>query len=88
MRPGEKLDEALVSENEDRVPTAHPRIWATRSARPAEEFGLLLADVYDAADECDSARSKELLRRLVPEYAPSDRPETAVSVGAPYPDGF
>ena len=88
LRPGEKLDEALVSENEDRVPTAHPRIWATRSAEPAEDFDLLLADLYEAADEGDSARSKELLRLLVPQYAPSDRPETPVSVGAPYPDGF
>jgi hypothetical protein len=44
--------------------------------------------LYEAADEGDSARSKELFRLLVPEYAPSDRLETPVSVGAPYPDGF
>ena len=89
MRPGEKLSEKVFSDTEERVRSAHSKIWATRSAeKQAEDFGLLLADLYDAADECDSARSKELLRRLVPEYAPSDRPETAVSVGAPYPDGF
>jgi FlaA1/EpsC-like NDP-sugar epimerase len=88
LRPGEKLSEKVFSDTEERVRSAHSKIWATRSAEPAEDFDLLLADLYEAADECDSARSKELLRQLVPEYAPSDRPETAVSVGAPYPDGF
>jgi hypothetical protein len=29
-----------------------------------------------------------LFQRLVPEYIPSDRKETLVSAGAPYPDGF
>jgi FlaA1/EpsC-like NDP-sugar epimerase len=88
LRPGEKLSEKVFSDSEERVRSAHSKIWATRSAEPAEDFALLLADLYEAADEGDSARSKDLLRRLVPEYAPSDRPETPVSVGAPYPDGF
>ena len=88
LRPGEKLSEKVFSDTEERVRSAHSKIWATRSAEPAEDFDLLLADLYEAADEGDSARSKELLRLLVPQYAPSDRPETPVSVGAPYPDGF
>ena len=68
--------------------SAHSKIWATRSAEPVADFGLLLDDLYEVADEGNSARAKELMRQLVPEYAPSDRPETPVSVGAPYPDGF
>jgi FlaA1/EpsC-like NDP-sugar epimerase len=88
LRPGEKLAEKVFSDTEERVRSAHAKIWATRSAEPVAGFELLLAGLYEAADEGDSARAKDLMRQLVPEYAPSDRPETPVSVGAPYPDGF
>ncbi len=88
LRPGEKLSEKVFSDTEERVRSAHAKIWATRSAEPVADFELLLADLYEAADEGDSARAKELFRQLVPEYAPSDRAETPVSVGAPYPDDF
>ncbi len=49
---------------------------------------MLLERLYAAADDGDAALTKELFRRLVPEYVPSDRPETLASAGAPYPDGF
>ena len=88
LRPGEKLAEKVFSDAEERVPTAHPKIWATRAAEPPVDFSWLLNDLYAAADDGDSAAAKEMLRRLVPEYQPSQRPETAVSAGAPYPDGF
>lgn len=88
LRPGEKLAEKVFSDTEERVRSAHAKIWATRSAEPSPNFAPLLDSLYAAADDGDSAHVKELLRRLVPEYEPSDRPETPVSVGAPYPDGF
>jgi FlaA1/EpsC-like NDP-sugar epimerase len=88
LRPGEKLAEKVFSDAETRVPTAHPKIWATRCTEPTDDFDWLLDDLYTAADEGDAARVKDLLQRLVPEYEPSDRKETAVSAGAPYPDGF
>jgi FlaA1/EpsC-like NDP-sugar epimerase len=88
LRPGEKLAEKVFSDAEERVPSAHPKIWATRCTEPPADFGPLLDRLYAAADDGDAAAAKELLRRLVPEYEPSDRLETPVSVGAPYPDGF
>ncbi len=88
LRPGEKLSEKVFSDAEERVPSAHPKIWATRRTEPPTDFAWLLDDLYAAADDGDSAGAKELLRRLVPEYQPTDRPETTVSAGAPYPDGF
>jgi FlaA1/EpsC-like NDP-sugar epimerase len=88
LRPGEKLEEKVFSDTEERVPTAHPKIWATRRTEPSADFAWLLTDLYAAADDGDTVRVKELLRRLLPEYEPSDRPETPVSVGSPYPDGF
>ena len=88
LQPGEKLSEKVFSDAEEHVRSAHSKIWATRSAAPAEDFDLLLADLYEAADEGDSERSKEILRQLVPEYAPPGRAETAINVGALYPDDF
>jgi FlaA1/EpsC-like NDP-sugar epimerase len=88
LRPGEKLTEKVFSDAEERVPSAHPKIWATRCIEPPADFTMLLEDLYAAANDGDSALVKKLFQRLVPEYAPADRPETLVSVGAPYPDGF
>ena len=88
LRPGEKLAEKVFSDAEERVPSAHPKIWATRCTEPPADFAALLDRLYAAADDGDSAQAKELLRVLVPEYEPSERLETPVSVGAPYPDGF
>lgn len=88
LRPGEKLAEKVFSDAEQRVPSAHPKIWATRCPEPAGDFALLLESLYAAAGEGDEPLARQLLRQLVPEYEPSDRLEAPVSVGAPYPDGF
>jgi FlaA1/EpsC-like NDP-sugar epimerase len=88
LRPGEKLTEKVFSDGEERVPSVHPKIWATRRTEPPPDFTALLERLYTAAHDGDSALAKELFQRLVPEYAPADRPETLVSAGAPYPDGF
>ena len=88
LRPGEKLAEKVFSDSEERVPTVHPKIWATRCIQPPVDFGPLLDQLYAAAGDGDSSYAKNLLQRLVPEYQPSDRLETPISVGAPYPDDF
>jgi FlaA1/EpsC-like NDP-sugar epimerase len=88
LRPGEKLSEKVFSEGEERVPTAHPKIWAARCAELPADFTVLLKRLYAAADDNDAALTRELFQKLVPEYVPSDCPETLVSAGAPYPDGF
>jgi FlaA1/EpsC-like NDP-sugar epimerase len=88
LRPGEKLAEKVFSDAEERVPSVHPKIWATRRTEPPADFPLLLERLYIAAHDGDSVLVKELFQRLVPEYVPSERKETLVSAGAPYPDGF
>lgn len=88
LRPGEKLSEKVFSDSEERVQSAHPKIWATRRTDPAENFDSLLKSLYAAAGDGDAEEARNLLRELVPEYQPALRPETPVSVGAPYPDGF
>ena len=88
LRPGEKLTEKVFSDAEQRVPSAHPKIWATRCPEPAGDFAPLLQSLYTVAGEGDGSLARQLLRQLVPEYEPSDRLEAPVGVGAPYPDDF
>jgi FlaA1/EpsC-like NDP-sugar epimerase len=88
LRPGEKLSEKVFSDGEERVPSAHPKIWAARCADLPADFTGLLERLYAAADDNDAALAKKLFTELVPEYVPSDRPDTLVSAGVPYPDGF
>jgi FlaA1/EpsC-like NDP-sugar epimerase len=88
LRPGEKLSEKVFSDAEQRVRSAHPKIWATRRREPSSEFEMLLKSLYAAADDGDATAVRQLFRELMPEYEPSLRPETPVSAGAPYPDGF
>lgn len=88
LRPGEKLAEKVFSDAEERVRSAHPKIWATRRADLPPDLPWQLEELYAAADDGDSARVKELLRGVLPDYRPAERAETPVSAGAPYPDGF
>jgi hypothetical protein len=78
----------VFSDAEERVPSVHPKIWATRRTEPPPDFPTLLERLYAASHDGDSTLVKQLFQQLVPEYVPSDRQETLVSTGAPYPDGF
>jgi len=87
LRPGEKLHEVVFSSQENRVRTAHSKIWATRAETPAA-FGQLLEGLYAAAADNDDARVHLLLHELLPEYAATRRREPLAAATAPYPDGF
>ena len=72
LRPGEKLYEELFHDAEALEPTAVP---ALRRARPRTTDLSLLARGLDeleaAARSRDTAATKRILGRLVPEYAPA-----------------
>jgi FlaA1/EpsC-like NDP-sugar epimerase len=88
LRPGEKLEETLFAEGEQRVATAHPKIWATVTEEPpGEEFFALLADLEQAAEANDTDETRRLLAKLVPGYGAVQAPASPVTA-APYPDGF
>jgi FlaA1/EpsC-like NDP-sugar epimerase len=88
LRPGEKLNEALFGEGEQRVPTAHPKVWATVTDEPpGEEFSALLDDLEQAAQANDADETRRLLAKLVPGYSTAPAPAGPVAA-APYPDGF
>lgn len=90
LRPGEKLEESLVSDNESRIDTTHPRIFATVSQKPlADDFADQLRELFSAARVNNAARVRALLAQLVPEYVgPPNRAPVSLLAAGPYPDGF
>jgi len=69
LRPGEKLFEELYFDDEERVATAHVKVFCARH-RPAEMRAVegLLEHLHDLLDEPpEKVRAK--LRELVPEFA-------------------
>ena len=87
LRPGEKLDETLVSANEERTLTTHPKIWNSRSGVGLPpDFDCLLEQLYAASAVNNAPEVRRLLAVLVPGYVPSAG-DPAVVV-APYPDDW
>ena len=79
LRPGEKLREELLADEEHTLPTPHAKVRVAR-ARPVEEKTLaaILAWVERSAPVAD-ADVRAALRRWMPEYSPADHgPANAV----------
>ena len=75
LRPGEKVREELLTQDEDLSPTEHPRIFATRVVKPTLGEGKGWLRRFDAlAAECDDNGVVANLQRVVPEYTPSRAP--------------
>ncbi len=70
MRPGEKLYEETFFDEENAVPSPHPKILYSRTASPTSRFDLGLAELIEAADEgSDAGKLRALFRRLVPDFS-------------------
>jgi FlaA1/EpsC-like NDP-sugar epimerase len=87
LRGGEKLNEALFSENEERLRTDHPRIWATKPAPPAGNLDEILDRLIAAAATNRSDVVRRHLADLLPAFPKSTVPSTP-QLAALYPDGF
>ena len=72
LRPGEKLFEELLTEEEEGSSQVARKIFVARNGRVSERLGPALLELEDAARQEDGARCVELLRRLVPSYSPSN----------------
>lgn len=86
MRAGEKLNETLFSEQEQVVPTLHPRIFRTDVPEAPSGFHQRLRTLYHAASANDRAAVSKGLKELVPEYHP--QVPLVPAQAAPYPDDF
>ncbi|OKJ11773.1 polysaccharide biosynthesis protein [Kitasatospora sp. CB01950] len=88
LRAGEKLNEALFSDTEVRLPTAHPRIYATaaEAATGVEDLAGGLTSLYAAATTNADPLVRDCLTALLPGYKSApDKPPALASL---YPDGF
>jgi FlaA1/EpsC-like NDP-sugar epimerase len=85
LQSGEKLHETLFGDGEERLSTAHPRIFKTCAYSVDAEFRSKLSDLLDEAEANRRPDVLRLLQQLVPGYAtPSVRP----TAPAPYPDDY
>ncbi|MGH7762357.1 MAG: polysaccharide biosynthesis protein [Candidatus Dormibacteraceae bacterium] len=89
LRGGEKLNEALFSESEERLRTDHPRIWAALPAPPAADLDATLDRLIEAAAFNRSDVVRRHLAEILPAFGKTPIPATsAPALAAPYPDGF
>ncbi|MGC8806550.1 MAG: polysaccharide biosynthesis protein [Thiomonas sp.] len=74
LRPGEKLYEELLADDETTLPTPHPKLRVARQAK-LDALDLPALQAWIAASGAASpAQIKATLHALVPEYAPQHNP--------------
>ncbi|WP_233583165.1 nucleoside-diphosphate sugar epimerase/dehydratase [Corallococcus sp. CA053C] len=71
LRPGEKLEETLLSEEEELTQHVRNRIKVARSPAPPPDFQLQLKRLDRAAKSGDAHDVKQALQDLLPTYTPS-----------------
>jgi FlaA1/EpsC-like NDP-sugar epimerase len=78
LRPGEKLFEELLADNEHTLPTPHPKLRIAK-ATPVEPSWLVDCVVWMKQDRIpEDAEVRRDLRRWVPEYSSAHKPALMV----------
>jgi FlaA1/EpsC-like NDP-sugar epimerase len=75
LRPGEKLYEELITDDENALPTLHPKIMMLKGG--ACDLNLLNGQIKELARLAgaqDAAQIKSTLQEMVPDYTPSNIP--------------
>jgi len=67
LRPGEKLFEELLAEEDSTLPTPHPRLRVARLSRPPS--GVVIRRLTTEAQGPSHGGVRTLLKQLVPEFA-------------------
>jgi FlaA1/EpsC-like NDP-sugar epimerase len=81
LRHGEKLQETLFSASERRLPTAHPKIWATTGIPLPPDLRQRLTALYAAAQDNQPDLVRAHLANLVPGYQTPYPSEIDISAG-------
>ena len=77
LRPGEKLNEELFTDQEEQTQAVRNRIRVARSPLPRPDLAGRLAELRRIADEGDRDRILEALRDIVPTFHSTPRPRSA-----------
>lgn len=70
LRPGEKLYEELLADDESTLPTPHPKLRVARAREEADATWLNQVEEWLASSPADVASVKAGLSHFVPEYRP------------------
>lgn len=88
LRPGEKLFEELITEDEGVVPTPHEKIMVLRgNGCDWPDIHRQIEALEQAAARLDSAAIRRLLRESVPEYTPGKNGGERLPKSEPEGDG-
>jgi len=87
LRPGEKLNETLLSEEEERTQAVRDRILVAKSPPPPADLAERLDRLRHSADCGDANAVKAQMRSIVPTYSPHplavpERADTPVETAA------
>jgi FlaA1/EpsC-like NDP-sugar epimerase len=77
LRPGEKLSEELLTEEEEQSQVVRDRIRVTRSPPPPPDLARCLDELRRHAEEADREALVAVLRQLVPTFQPAAAPRLA-----------
>jgi FlaA1/EpsC-like NDP-sugar epimerase len=73
LRPGEKLYEELITDDENAQPTPHPKILMIRgSSCDLDLLNEKIQDLSSLVQSQDPLRIRSKLREIVPDYTPTD----------------
>jgi FlaA1/EpsC-like NDP-sugar epimerase len=86
LRPGEKLNEELLTEQEEQTQAVRNRICVARSPLPPPDLATRLAELRRIADEGDREGVLEALREIVPTFqaTPRSAPVAVLRPQAPH----
>ena len=82
LRPGEKIEETLLSEEEERTQQVRNRIKVAQSSAPPSDFHACLEQLGRAAQAGDEANLMGTLRALIPTYTPARAPGRQAAASA------
>jgi FlaA1/EpsC-like NDP-sugar epimerase len=72
LRPGEKLYEELLADDETTEPTPHAKLRIAKTAGPLPDVEAVVRWIADAGAQPGSGELRRWLREQVPEYAPRE----------------
>jgi FlaA1/EpsC-like NDP-sugar epimerase len=78
LRPGEKIAEEILTEEEEQTRVARNRILVAKSPPPPADLTQRLQRLHDVAEGADRNAIRQILCELLPSYKPAENPAAVV----------